>query len=410
MSTGNVIDAHVVVVSEFPYAQKNGTCWTERLEVLTLQIFTSHFRKVTLLRPQIPLRALTTDRVEVPPSMSCRPLTSSRSQWEQRVWRVCGQCPRRLWSQIQDADVVYGRFPGFSAFHAVRLSKKLGKPTVTSIHGDWEEAYLADWATSALRRPFARMMAKRGARLSRYMAKESDLLFTIGDELRKKYAPDRTDVGIYMDIGMESDWVVPARDAGPAGVQGNIIYTGALSPRKGVEHLLKAVPLLKQKGWKGRVSVVGRGKDHDALVRLATSLGIEDCVSFLGYIHFGPELAAKYDEHDIYVLPSIGGEGRPKVLVEAMARGCAVIASRVDSVPHMVRHNENGLLVAPGSPQEIADSVLRLRDDVGLYNRVIRGGLQYAADNVLSRQTQRVGEVLRAGLGARFGECPRNIE
>jgi glycosyltransferase involved in cell wall biosynthesis len=65
---------------------------------------------------------------------------------------------------------------------------------------------------------------------------------------------------------------------------------------------------------------------------------------------------------DLFVLPSLFGEGLPMVILEAMAAGVPVIATRVEGAPEAVRNELEGLLVEPGHPQELADAVTRVID------------------------------------------------
>jgi glycosyltransferase involved in cell wall biosynthesis len=69
---------------------------------------------------------------------------------------------------------------------------------------------------------------------------------------------------------------------------------------------------------------------------------------------------------DIMVFPSLFSEGCPISMLEAMALGRAIIASRVAAIPEILRDGENGLLVEPGSPVEIANAIRRLAGDAGL--------------------------------------------
>jgi glycosyltransferase involved in cell wall biosynthesis len=65
---------------------------------------------------------------------------------------------------------------------------------------------------------------------------------------------------------------------------------------------------------------------------------------------------------DLYALPSVS-EGLPLILLEAMAAGCPIVASRVGGVPEAVRHGKNGLLVQPRRSDELADALILLLTD-----------------------------------------------
>ena len=79
---------------------------------------------------------------------------------------------------------------------------------------------------------------------------------------------------------------------------------------------------------------------------------------------------------NVFVLPSLFGEGLPMVVLEAMAAGLPVVASRVEGVPEAVAHRETGLLVEPGSVSQLAAAI----------EEIVSGDVDYAA---LSRGARR---------------------
>lgn len=136
------IDAHLVVVSHVPYVERDGACWTNAVEWRILQIFTSHFREVTLVRPRMQSALGQEGWVRLPESVRVRELRVHNDYLE-RVLMYAGVAPKKLPELLQDADVIYGRLPGFEAYYALRLGKKWGRVTMASLHGDWPECYRA---------------------------------------------------------------------------------------------------------------------------------------------------------------------------------------------------------------------------------------------------------------------------
>jgi glycosyltransferase involved in cell wall biosynthesis len=131
-----------------------------------------------------------------------------------------------------------------------------------------------------------------------------------------------------------------------------------LAPQKGHRVLFDALPTVIARLPNLRVEVVGH--EHltstKELETYAQELGVGRHVSFLGFRDDLPELLAGWD---VLALPSLW-EGFGLVLLEAMAAGLPVVASRVGPIPEIVVHAETGLLVEPGEPEPLASALLEL--------------------------------------------------
>jgi len=95
------------------------------------------------------------------------------------------------------------------------------------------------------------------------------------------------------------------------------------------------------------------------LKRLTSKLGIGLRVVFWGAREDVPECLAALD---LFVLPSLN-EGMGRVLLEAMAVGCPVVATRVGGIPDIVAHGTTGLLVPPQDDRALAEAILTLLRD-----------------------------------------------
>ncbi len=145
-------------------------------------------------------------------------------------------------------------------------------------------------------------------------------------------------------------------------------YTGRLSPEKGLVHLIDACGLLKRAGVPVRLLLVGEGPQREALQQRAASEGLEQEVVFAGFL---PDIERVLRAMDVFVLPSLT-EGTPLALLEAMAAGLPSVAAAVGGVPDVIEHGRNGLLVRPGSADEIVHAVTRLLRDRLLLERLSR--------------------------------------
>jgi glycosyltransferase involved in cell wall biosynthesis len=131
-----------------------------------------------------------------------------------------------------------------------------------------------------------------------------------------------------------------------------------LTPKKGHEHLLRALALVRERGIACSLVLAGDGAERERLEHLRDELGLAGQVQFLGAVSNVADVLAAVD---VFVLPSVI-EGLPLALLEAMLAGKAVIATSVGGVPEVVRAGVNGLLVPPASPRELADAVAALSE------------------------------------------------
>ena len=134
-----------------------------------------------------------------------------------------------------------------------------------------------------------------------------------------------------------------------------LVTVGHLVPVKGQELIIGALPMLPGV----RLVVAGDGPRRGMLEALASELGVAERVSFLGAVPQS-QLRAHYGAADAMVLAS-SREGWANVLLESMACGTPVVASRVWGTPEVVAAPEAGILMAERSPQGVADAVDALR-------------------------------------------------
>jgi glycosyltransferase involved in cell wall biosynthesis len=161
-----------------------------------------------------------------------------------------------------------------------------------------------------------------------------------------------------------------ARAEGPI----SVLCVGRLVPIKGQLVLLEAVAELVRGAHDVRVVLVGAGPMHDALAAAARRLGIEERVELTGPLGH-PEVLERIRAADIFCLPSFA-EGVPVVLMEAMALGVPVVTTRVMGIPELVEDGASGLLVAPGSRDDLVVSLRRLIEDRALGHALGAAGRQ----------------------------------
>lgn len=172
------------------------------------------------------------------------------------------------------------------------------------------------------------------------------------------------------------------------GMPVRFLSIGRLEPQKGFDILLEACSLIREAAWS--LTIVGAGSQLSSLQEQARALAIDQKVQFYGTTD---TVAAVMGEHDVFVLPS-RWEGLGLVVMEAMAAGRAVIATRVGGVPESIEHGKTGFLVAPENSQELADALrfaIERRDDMARLGGAARA---YAQENCTIGQMVRSYEAL----------------
>lgn len=144
-------------------------------------------------------------------------------------------------------------------------------------------------------------------------------------------------------------------------------------PQKDHETLLKAFSILCKVGMKSELWIIGDGPTRESMENLAVELNIMDQVRFLGTISDPSEL---YQQFDIFVL-STHYEGHPLVLLEAMSFGIPIVATKVSSIPEVITHGINGLLVNPRDPSGLALTLQSLLQDELMYSKLREDTLNF---------------------------------
>jgi glycosyltransferase involved in cell wall biosynthesis len=145
---------------------------------------------------------------------------------------------------------------------------------------------------------------------------------------------------------------------------------GRLTAVKGFDLLIEAAGVLLSRGLDLEVVIVGEGEEQPRLQELIDRLGCTDRVRLLGH---QTEVQGIYEALDVFALSS-HREGLPNALLEALALEVPVTATAVGAVPRVLAHEDNGLLLEPGSATALADALARLLGDPDLRRRLARAG------------------------------------
>ncbi len=198
-----------------------------------------------------------------------------------------------------------------------------------------------------------------------------DIYITCGEDMRIKLVkncgfPEDRVMSIPTGVGEEFFRVKRDKEKGiKYGIPEDspvITNVGILRSVKGHEVTFQAVRLVIKAVPEARFLIVGDGPARKRLESMVDELGIRKYVIFTGYVSDIPEI---YSFTDIAVLSS-WSEGLPQSLLQAMAVGVPVVATRVGGVPEVVIHKETGILVEPGDYEGLASGVIRVMNEASL--------------------------------------------
>lgn len=262
------------------------------------------------------------------------------------------------------------------------VAKRAKRPLIYHVHSP-----VGRDSNKKFRNKFNTFMEKRSLKRVEKMICVSNSLRNYMEEMghdKQKLAVVQNGVPVVGDL--------PERSA-PQGTW--TIGTMALfRPRKGTEVLLKSIAELKNKGIDVHLRAVGPFETPEykaEVMYLVQSLGLADSITWTG---FQKNINHELQQMDLFVLPSLYGEGLPMVVLESMACGVPVVASRVEGIPEAIRDGIDGLIFEPGSETDLASKLESLISDPAKWPEMRASGLE--------RQREHLSDVSMASKTAKI--------
>ncbi|MCB1895495.1 MAG: glycosyltransferase family 4 protein [Zoogloeaceae bacterium] len=266
-------------------------------------------------------------------------------------------------------------------------------------HASQHQAILANWSVCGLiagivgrlqRRPVVTVMRGEdvarlaGSALFRAIARaclrQSRSVVTVSDamaEQLRSFDPAHADKVRMIANGVSDDFLaVPEVDTAATPLR--LLYVGSLIPRKSVVTLVEAMCRLSEDVL---LTIVGEGSEAAALVARSVAAGLDRRVRFLPF-HPSDQIASLLADAHALVLPSLS-EGRPNVVIEALAAGRPAIVSDIPGSRELVGDDQRGLRFPAGDAAALADCIDRLRDPT-LRRRLGNHGRQFIHEQGLS--------------------------
>jgi glycosyltransferase involved in cell wall biosynthesis len=258
-----------------------------------------------------------------------------------RIWRRSRQFYKQakldLSQSIDEFDIIIGQMGCPGGYAAVRLAKKYGKKSMVGLRGSDVNTYLS--------RPVLKHLMRRTLNQADRLVTVSAALKT--ELLRRGYSESKISViynGVDETFFYPSDQLASRRKLNLEPDTKYLLFVGTLSRRKGIDVLLAAFKAINRPDVK--LIFIGQGGDHHVIENFITEHSWQDRILRPGVVPHA-QLPLWYAAADIVVLPSLA-EGVPNVILEALAMGKPVVATRVGGIPEILAGEKTGFLCPPG--------------------------------------------------------------
>lgn len=172
-----------------------------------------------------------------------------------------------------------------------------------------------------------------------------------------------------------------------------LLHVGRISFEKNCDVVLEAFALIRRSLPGATLTIVGDGPALESLKTLAERLGIADAVDFTGFVPRA-ELPALYPRYDLFLTASTM-ETQGLVVLEAIASGLPCVGVDAYALPELIHHGENGFIVRPFDPEEMASMALEILRDPARFSSFSAAGLRIAAEHDIVRCALHLEDVYR---------------
>jgi len=252
-------------------------------------------------------------------------------------------------------DLIHAHFIAKYGFHILGLNVH---PSVVSAWGD-----------------DILILPKKSRLIHRYTKKVLegvDLVYAVSHNISEHIRADFNippDKVHYLPFGIDSDIFAPLPDKKKFSRTTIEIFSNrGFFPVYDNETLVRGFAFAYQRNSCLRLTLKGDGPDEEKIRDLVSSLGISDVVSFKKKTEYS-EVPKDYQNADIFVTTS-RSDGTPVSILEAMASGLPCIATSVGGIPEWIEDQKSGLLIPPGSPENVAESILTLAGNTAFCTRL----------------------------------------
>jgi len=304
---------------------------------------------------------------------------------------------------ISDCDLVNVRPPNFLSLLAGEECMRVEKPFFLTLVGDYNHV-IRDENYRGFKRILGNILAwNHEKRLRRLLA--NTYTMTLGVGLFDKYSRYAKKMDRITTTTVSKEDLFE-RDDTCLDEPVKVLTVAVMQGYKGIPYLLDAADKLKEKGRKVEFDLLGTGSRLEEYITLSRKKGIDDIVRFHGHVEYGPKLFDFYNKADMFVLPSTGAEGTPRVVTEAMSQSLPVIVTTVGGNPGTVKNGECGILIEPGDSDAIADAIEKLIDDGEFRRNLIKKGFERVKDFTMDHHSKDLFQKLSSAFPELFKNNP----
>lgn len=305
-----------------------------------------------------------------------------------QVAKAAAGTVRGIWRGLDGVDAVWLFGPHPFQLVAIVLALLRRRRVVLGVRQDTVECArhrLASRRWAPLGLAFARALDALHRRLARRLP-----VTLVGPTIAERYDEGRVP-HLTMTVSLvPRAALVPQPDASGPLEEIELLTVGRLEPEKNPLLLAAMLARLEERDpGRYRLTWIGRGQLEPELRRRARELGVDRLIELRGYVPFGEELLEIYRRADVFVHVS-RTEGLPQVLIEALASGTPVVGTAVGGVASALDDGRAGLLVPPDDVRALVEAVEVLASDSERRDRLVRRGLELAADSTREAESDRV--------------------
>jgi glycosyltransferase involved in cell wall biosynthesis len=280
------------------------------------------------------------------------------------AFRQWGHIPAQLDRAIAERKpgLIHAQF-GLGGALALPIARKTGLPLVVTFHGG-DATKDKHFERRALISTIFQRRRDRMAETARTILCVSRF---VRDRLIARGFPADKIVTHYLGIDIPAEVVLP-----PVGASDTVLFVGRLVEKKGVDTLIDAMAILRESAPRLELSIIGDGPARGELEKRAQAAGIK--VKFHGWLD-ERHVRSAMRRALLLAVPSRtadGGdsEGLPTVIMEAMALGVPVVATRHAGIPEIISDKVTGLLAPEADAGALAEAILALKNEPDLANRL----------------------------------------